>query len=57
MMAAESKQTVEEVAQNPVVAGRADKTPVVAIGATFLIIAIVFVLALGLAGLAYWLAG
>jgi hypothetical protein len=30
---------------------------VVAIGATFVIIAVVFVVTLGLAGLAYWLAG
>ena len=39
-----------------VATGTADKTPAVAIGATALIIALVFVLALGLAALAYWLA-
>lgn len=37
--------------------GKADKTPAIAIGATAVIIATVFVLALGLAALAYALAG
>ena len=39
--------------QETVATGTADKTPVVAIGATAAIIAVVFVLALGLAALAY----
>jgi hypothetical protein len=43
-------------APDTVATGTADKTPAVAIGATALIIAVVFVLALGLVALAYWLA-
>lgn len=46
------KETPEAVAR-----GQADKTPAVAIGATAVIIAVVFALALGLAVLAYVLAG
>jgi hypothetical protein len=42
--------------EDAVATGTADKTPFVAIGATALIIAALFVFALGVAALAYWLA-
>jgi hypothetical protein len=48
---------VTDTEPHPVATGKAASTPVVAIGATFVIIAVAFFVALGLAGLAYWLAG
>ncbi len=39
-----------------VATGRSANTPVIALGAMVVIIAILFVIALGLAALAYWLA-
>jgi hypothetical protein len=43
-------------AEHSVAAGTSANTPAVAIGATFIIIAVVFVITLVFAGLAYWLA-
>ncbi len=56
---ADEPQSESESSDQPedaVARGTADKTPVVVIGATALIIAVVFVFALGVAALAYWLA-
>ena len=49
----------ETEAEEPetVARGTADRTPAVAIGAAALIVGSLFVLALGLAALGYWLAG
>jgi hypothetical protein len=44
-------------AEHSVAIGASASTPAVAIGATILTIATAFVITLGLAGLAYWLAG
>jgi hypothetical protein len=55
-MADEPQAEPESSEPDSVARGTADNTPAVAIGATALIIALVFVLALGLAALAYWLA-
>jgi energy-converting hydrogenase Eha subunit A len=52
-----SDDAPSEVTRDSVATGTADKTPAVAIGATALIVAVVFVIALGLAALAYFLAG
>ncbi len=56
-METQSTDPTPAPAEHAVAAGTSANTPAVAIGATFVIIAIVFVIALGLAGLAYWLAG
>ena len=42
--------------EDRVATGTADKTPAVAIGATALIIGVLFAFAVAVAGLAYWLA-
>ena len=51
--------SAETEAEEPetVARGTADKTPAVAIGAAAVIVGSLFVLALGLAGLGYWIAG
>jgi hypothetical protein len=57
-MAAPTEPASEVVPDaHAVASGRSAKTPAVAIGATFVILAILFVVALGLAALAYALAG
>ncbi len=47
----------DQLPQGRVITGKADKTPLVAIGATAAVVAIFFLVALGLAALAYVLAG
>jgi hypothetical protein len=56
-MAKEVNDSVEPAAvPHGVATGRSAKTPTIAIGAMMMIIAVLFVLALGLAALAYWFA-
>lgn len=55
-MATQPKNVTPGGVPDRVATGRSAKTPLIALGAMVVVIAILFVVALGLAALAYWLA-
>ena len=56
-MATRPKTVTPDAVPDRIATGRSAKTPVIALGAMVVIIAVLFVIALGLTALAYWLAG
>ena len=55
-MATQPENVTPDAVPDRVATGRSAKTPVIALGAMVVIIVVLFVVALGLAALAYWLA-